>query len=184
MSDDAVLRVAVIGAESTGKSALAAALAAHFGEPWAEEAVRAFWEARGGHITPWDLATIARGQMANEEVAAAQARRVVFCDTDLTTNVFWADALYDGEIAPWVREEAVRRRQAYALFLWCDTDLVWEADPQRCFADPAEWCAAAGRLRAAYNDVDARVAVVRGEGEARLASALAALAAIGLPVGG
>ncbi len=176
----AVRRVAIIGAESTGKSALAAALAERWGETWAVEAVRAFWDRRAGRITSWDLATIARGQIVNEEVAALAARRVVFCDTDLTTNVFWADAMYGGHIAPWVREEAARRRERYALFLWCETDLPWEADPQRCFDDPEAWQAAAARLRSAYADVADRIAVVSGAGEARVASAVAALREHGL----
>lgn len=171
-----VRRVVVCGSESTGKSALAAALAAHFGEPWAPEYVREFWDWRGGRITAWDLATIARGQMAREEVAAAQAQRVVFCDTDLTTNVFWADELYGGQIAPWVRAAAARRRAHYALFLWCETDLPWEADPQRCFPDPVAWRAASDRLRQAYAGVAGRLVTVAGQGAARFNAARRALA--------
>ena len=173
-----VKRVAIVGAESTGKSVLAAALAAHFDEPWAEEAVRAFWERRGGHIDPWDLATIARSQIANEERAAMAARRVVFCDTDLITNVMWADELYGGVIAPWVREAALVRAPRYALHLWCPPDLSWEPDPQRCFADREAWWGAAERLRARYVDAGVTLASVSGEGAARTASAIAAVQAM------
>src|SRR5690606_18017463 len=79
---DMIRRVVVFGTESTGKSMLAQALAAHYDEPWAEEYVRAFWDARGGEISAWDLATIARGQLANESAAEARARRLIFCDTN------------------------------------------------------------------------------------------------------
>ncbi len=172
---EGVLRVAIVGAESTGKSALAAALGAHFGEPWAEEAVRAFWDARAGRIEAWDLATIARSQMANEDVAAAKARRVMFCDTDLLTNVMWADELYGGAIAPWVREEAAARASRYALHLWCETDIAWEADPQRAFRDPAAWRAASSRLRARYEAEGVQLVEVRGQGAVRTAVAVEAV---------
>ena len=170
-----VKRVAIVGAESTGKSVLSAALAAHFDEPWAEEAVRAFWERRGGHIDPWDLATIARSQIANEERAAMAARRVVFCDTDLITNVMWADELYGGAIAPWVREEAQRRLGRYALHLWCEPDLSWAPDPQRCFADREAWHASAARLRVRYLDAGISLVAVNGGGAERTAMAIAAV---------
>ena len=73
-----VRRVAIFGTESTGKSSLAAGLAAHFGEPWAAEYVREFWDARGGRIGGGDLAKIARGQLANEEAAARGGAAYLF----------------------------------------------------------------------------------------------------------
>ena len=69
---DAIQRIAVFGTESTGKTSLAQKLAAHFGEPWAGEFVREFWDARAGKISATDLGTIALGQMANEDGAAAR----------------------------------------------------------------------------------------------------------------
>jgi len=168
-------RVAIIGTESTGKSALAAALADHFRESWAAEYVRTFWDQRGGIIQPADLPTIARGQVANEEGAAARAERVVFCDTDLLTNVFWADELYGGAIPKWMRAAAHERSARYALYLWCEPDLPWEYDPQRCFADPATWQASARRCRAAYAAVVPPVVTISGVGQVRLARAIAAV---------
>ena len=64
------------------------------------------------------------------------ADRVVFCDTDLITNVMWADELYGGVIAPWVREAALVRAPRYALHLWCPPDLSWEPDPQQSIGEP------------------------------------------------
>lgn len=170
-----IRRIAVFGAESTGKSALAAALARHYGEPWAEEYVRGFWERRAGRIEPWDLATIARGQIANEEAAARAARRLVFCDTDLLTNVLWADVLYGGRIADWVRREAEVRARKYTLYLYCAPDLPWQADPQRCFADQAQWLASAARCRQVLDTRGLPVAVVSGQGTERWRSAVAAV---------
>ena len=82
-------RIAIFGTESTGKTTLAQTLAAHFGEPWAAEFVREFWDLRGGKIEAGDLGTIALGQIANEDGAETRARRAVFCDTELLTCVLW-----------------------------------------------------------------------------------------------
>jgi NadR type nicotinamide-nucleotide adenylyltransferase len=133
----AVKRVVVFGPESTGKTTLARSLAAHFGEPWAEEFVREFWEVKEGKIGGEDLGTIALGQMANEDRAAEGARRVVIGDTDLLTCVLWNDLLFPGKCPAWVRAEAEARVRATDLFLFCDTDLAWAEDPQRCFPDEA-----------------------------------------------
>ncbi len=139
---NAIKRVAVFGTESTGKTSLAQNLAAHFGEPWAAEFVREFWDLREGKITAEDLGTVALGQMANEDRAASQARRTVFFDTDLLTCTLWDDVLFPGACPPWVRTEAEKRSREMALYLLCDADVAWEPDPQRCFPD------AAGRERA------------------------------------
>jgi HTH-type transcriptional repressor of NAD biosynthesis genes len=167
------LRIAIFGAESTGKTALAAALANHFGEPWSPEFVREFWDSHGGTITAADLDAIARGQVANEDAAAARARRVVFHDTELLTCVLWDDLLFPEKCPPWVRAEAERRARRIALWLLCDTDLPWTPDPQRCFPD------ATGRImcRQLWRDTLAQRALpladITGTGPERTARAIA-----------
>ena len=130
------LRVVVFGTESTGKTALADALARRFEEPWSPEFVREFWETRGGRISAADLDTIARGQIAAEESAAVAARRMVFLDTDLLTCTLWNDLLYPGACPAWVRAEAEARARRCSLYLLCDADVPFAPDPQRCFPEP------------------------------------------------
>lgn len=136
-----VRRVVLFGAESTGKSTLAERLAARFSAPWSPEYVREYWDTHDGRIGPGDLDAIARGQIAGEEAAAGEAAargaRVVFHDTDLLTCTLWDDLLFPGACPPWVRDEAVRRAKEASLYLFCDTDLPWTPDPQRCFPDDA-----------------------------------------------
>lgn len=134
---ETVKRIVLFGPESTGKSVLAERLAAHFGEPWAPEYVRTFWDEHAGRVTAADLDAIARGQVVGEDAAASRARRLLFCDTDLLTNVLWADLLFPGGCPDWVRAEAEARSHDYALYLFCDTDLPFAPDPQRCFPDEA-----------------------------------------------
>lgn len=175
MSASSPRRVVIFGPESTGKTWLAERLAQAFGEPWAPEFVREFWDLRAGRIAAGDLAEIADGQRDGEESAAARARRVVFCDTDLLTNVLWADLLFPGACPPAVRAEAERRSRRYALYLLCRSDLPFVPDPQRCFPD-AEGRAMGARLwRRTLEERGLPMAEVSGEGGARLASALNAL---------
>lgn len=137
-----VRRVAVFGTESTGKTTLAQRLAAHFTEPWAPEFVREYWDLRGGRIGPEDLGSVALGQIANEDLASARARRVAFCDTELITCTLWNDVLFPGHCPEWVRTEAEIRSRQFSLYLLCDADVDFVPDPQRSFPD------AAGRARA------------------------------------
>lgn len=169
------LRIAVFGAESTGKSTLARQLAAHFDAPCAGEYVRTFWDDHAGQIDAADLAAIARGQIANEARAARQATDLLFCDTELITNTLWADLLFPQQCPDWVRTAANRRSRQYALYLLCDTDLAFAADVQRCFPDAADRTYCRKLWRAALLDRQLPFIDIRGAGEQRLAAAVAAV---------
>jgi NadR type nicotinamide-nucleotide adenylyltransferase len=171
-------RIAVFGPESTGKTTLARQLAGHFGETWAPEFVRAFWDSRGGQITAVDLDAIARGQIEGEDAAAARAKNLMFCDTELLTCVLWDDLLFPGACPAWVRSEAERRARTYALYLFCETDLPFEPDPQRCFPDEAGRAEGRRLWRETLATRGLPVVEVRGSGEARVSAAMAAVAAL------
>lgn len=172
------LRIAIFGAESTGKSSLCRVLAAHFGEPWAPECVRQFWDAHDGQIDAGDLTEIACGQIAAEELAAAQAERVVFCDTELLTNVLWDDLLFPGECPEWVRKDAELRSRHYALYLLCDTDLPFEPDPQRCFPDPADRAMCRSLWRKTLESRSLPFVEITGDGPEREHRAIVAVEAL------
>jgi len=170
------LRFVIFGSESTGKTVLAQRLAAHFGEPWAPECVRGFWDEHAGRIVADDLDAIARGQMTGEDVAAARAKRALFCDTDLLTNVLWADLLFPGKCPAWVRTEAERRSRGYALYLFCDTDQPFVPDPQRCFPDEAGRAMCRRLWRETLSSRGLPCVEIRGDWPERMATAIAAVA--------
>lgn len=121
----AVQRVAILGAESSGKSTLAAALAAHYGTLWVPEYLREFVENEERVPDESDQYLIAQTQMAHEDVAAAQASRFVFCDTTpLMTAVYsrWYWGRVDAQLAQ------LERRHDYAFTLVTAPDTPWEAD--------------------------------------------------------
>jgi nicotinamide riboside kinase len=62
---------------------------------------------------------------------------VVFCDTELLTNVLWADLLFPGKCPARVRGQAGARARNCALYLLCKTDIAFAPDPQHCFTDEA-----------------------------------------------
>ncbi|RYU84269.1 AAA family ATPase [Hymenobacter persicinus] len=123
-----MLRVALTGPESTGKTTLSRLLAEHYGTSWAPEYAREYLEARGPRYTLPDLEAIALGQLAAEEAAAARAHRVVFCDTDLLVIKIWSEHAF-GHCPEWILERI--ERQHYDLVLLLNVDLAWEPDPLR-----------------------------------------------------
>src|SRR4051812_35583385 len=133
-----VLRVCLLGAESSGKTTLAAALADRFGTVWAPEFGHHYQAlGRDDPNGPWTSAEflhIARLQHWLEDFQAGLANRVVFCDTDVFTTAMWHEALV-GTPAP---EELMRlaEERTYGLFLVCDTDIPFRQDVYEPPADP------------------------------------------------
>lgn len=120
------VKIVVTGPESTGKSVLTQQLAAHFNAPFALEFARGFLEQLGRPYQPQDLLTIAAGQTQwNTPPSNAP---LFFCDTDLLNIKIWSTFKYqfcDAAIL-----EQIPQQQP-DLYLLCDVDLPWEADPLR-----------------------------------------------------
>jgi len=123
-----LLRVSLTGPESTGKSTLAARLAAHYGTTFAPEFAREYLAASGPHYIPEDLEEIARGQLAAEAEAESHAIRVVFYDSDLLVIKIWAEHSF-GLCPEWILDRI--DRQQYDLVLLMSVDLPWQPDPLR-----------------------------------------------------
>lgn len=137
MSD--VLRIAVYGPESTGKTQLAEKLAAHFRAPLVREYARERWDEQGGFLGLEDMFPVAQEQWRREDAAATAAAeagtRLIICDTEALTTMLWSDLLY-GTSPDALRRCAEKRCRHYTLYLLLDTDVPFAPDPQRCFPDP------------------------------------------------
>lgn len=121
-------RILILGPESTGKSTLAADLAAHFREPWVPEFAREYLEKLNRVYEFEDLSEIAKGQIKLEDELAQNASKFLFVDTDLRVIKVWSEHKFD-TVAGWIPEEIERR--TYSKILITDVDLPWEADPLR-----------------------------------------------------
>lgn len=122
------LKIAVTGPESTGKSALCQALASHFGTLWVPEYARTYLQNKFPPYTPDMLDEIADGQTAQENRYLPQARRLLFCDTEMTVMKVWSEHAF-GQSTPHI--EHLYAQQQHALYLLTDIDLPWEPDPLR-----------------------------------------------------
>jgi NadR type nicotinamide-nucleotide adenylyltransferase len=163
-------RVCIFGPESTGKSTLAAALAAHFDTVAVPEYARGHLELRGGALCEDDMPLIARRQHAVEEALARSCNRLLVCDTDALTTALWSETLY-GAVDPTVRRLAERGR--YHLTLLCDVDVPFVPDVVRYLPDERE--AFFARAERALRDQGRRYRVIRGDWQARFEAAVAAI---------
>ena len=122
---DRLLRVVLIGPESTGKTTLAEAIAARYGAERSAEFARVYVDMMRRPLTGADVEPIARGQIAAEDVAAARATRLLVLDTDLVSTVVYSHH-YNGFCPSWV-EQAARDRLS-DLYLLHYTDVPWTPD--------------------------------------------------------
>jgi NadR type nicotinamide-nucleotide adenylyltransferase len=125
-----VERVVFLGAESTGKSTLAQALAEALDEPAVEEVGRRLWVEAGGDLPLADYVRICREHVALEDAAAERARRVVLVDTNAITTQQYAFFFF-GECPPEVQAYADRCRERYAHVFVCAPDIPFDQDGTR-----------------------------------------------------
>ena len=132
-----VRRVAVVGAESTGKTTLCNRLHAELKVPVVPEWTRIVAEAGDRRLRAEDVQSIARIQLASEEALARQTDRatgaVLVSDTDLLTLLLWTKRLYRNVPPHWIEHVLVDRD--YDLHLVCMPDIPFVGSPGR--DDPA-----------------------------------------------
>lgn len=186
-------RVVVLGAESTGTTTLSRALAAHYrrrggvwaATGWVAEYGRRYSEEKlaaaraADPAASWpdvsfaseEFPVIARRQDAEEERAARLGSPVLFCDTDSFATGVWHER-YTGRRSEEVEKIAgLTRRDLYLLT--DDADVPFEDDGLRDGPQLRPWMT--GRFREELARTGRRFLVVRGDREARLAAAVAAV---------
>ncbi len=170
-----IRRIIIYGPESTGKSTLAESLARYFDEPWSPECVRQYWIDHDGDITAKNLEAIGRGQLESEAEAEGRAKQMVFCDTDLLTCRLWDDLLFPGQCPDWVRQEGDTRARSAALYLFCDNDLPYVADPMRSYPTEEGRRMCRDLWQQTLEQLGVGFTLIQGTGEQRLARAIKAV---------
>jgi nicotinamide riboside kinase len=134
-----IIKIAIYGPESTGKTTLARQLAAHFNTQWVPEFAREYLQKKfddaGAICAPEDIIPIAVGQTALENAALAQADTFLFSDTCLMVTKVYSD-MYYGSVDPALEKAA--RKHKYDLFFLTDVDVPWEPDDLRDRPDGRE----------------------------------------------
>lgn len=121
-----ITNVVFLGAPSTGKTTLAAALADELQTVWMPEYGREYWETHQveRRLTLEQLEAIAIGHLEREEECLSQANRYLFTDTNaLTTLQFALD--YHGTATSGLHQWADRCAARYDLTFLCDTDIPY-----------------------------------------------------------
>ncbi|GAB3762873.1 hypothetical protein GCM10028796_15360 [Ramlibacter monticola] len=173
-------RIALLGAESTGKTTLARELAADLRgrglEAVAVGEVLREWCVRAGRTPqPDEQLAIAEEQERRVDEAGAQAEIVIADTTALMVAIYAGMLFEDGALYRF----AIARQRTYAATLLTGLDVAWSPDGlQRDAAQPREPVDALVRAHLQRSGVAFQV--VYGQGPQRLRSALQALAAAGV----
>jgi nicotinamide riboside kinase len=173
------LILALVGAECTGKTTLAQALAMRIQTEtgltttWVPELLRQWCDREGRTPRVDEQAAIAQAQQARID-AAALTIEVVVCDTTpLMTAVYSAFVFGDESLLPW----ALAMQRRCALSLLTVADLPWIADGiQR--DGPKARDAVDQRLRELLIANGLHFATIAGSGEARLESAMDSISSL------
>lgn len=167
--------ISIVGAESTGKTTLAAELAATLREQGhrvarVEEYLREFCTTHGRTPQAHEQAGIAREQMRRIEVAAG-THELVVADTTAVMIAVYSEHVF-GDRSLYADAEAAQRRYTHTLLT--ALDLPWAPDGlQRDGPQVREPVTAL--VRASLARAEVPYAVVSGTGPERLASALRAV---------
>ncbi len=127
-----IIRIALFGPESTGKSTLAKQLAEHFQTAFVPEFARDYlqekWDTTAQICDVNDMLPIAYGQIKLENESLSMANGFLFCDTNLLVTKVFSEVYYN--FCDPLLDEAAQNHE-YDLFFLTDIDVPWEKDDLR-----------------------------------------------------
>jgi nicotinamide riboside kinase len=175
MEDARCLKVALLGAESTGKSTLARELAAHFTSRGRKaeavpEALRDWCQTNGRTPRPEEQMGIAEEQERRVDEACTRAQVVIADTTAMMVAIYSAILFEDHGLLRF----AIERQRQYDVTLVTGLDIPWVADGlQR--DGPHVQAPVDEQVRALLDKHRIAYRVVYGSGGERLRNALAAI---------
>jgi nicotinamide riboside kinase len=135
----AIIKVAMFGPESTGKTTLAIQLAEYYKTVWVPEFARGYlqekWDQNKLICDVDDMLPIAYGQTKLENEKLAVANKYLFCDTNLMVTKVFSEVYY-GYCDPLL--ESAAQEHEYDLIFLTDIDVPWEKDDLRDKAEGRE----------------------------------------------
>jgi len=124
-----LLKIAIIGPESTGKSELAQSLAVHYNTTWIPEYAREYIEKLNRPYTYRDICKIARNQIEEElKLENNSNGEIVFFDTELIITKVWFEYCYK-RVPKFLLQRL--KKNFFDLYLLCEPDIPWQPDPVR-----------------------------------------------------
>ena len=165
-----IIKIAVVGPESTGKSTMSAFLAEHYHTVWVPEYAREYCEKLTEPPTWQDEINMFYGQLALEQEYLPKANKILICDTTFINVKIWSDQIF-GSSPQEVLDELPKR--IYDLYLLLNIDLPWEDDPLRDFPHMREHFM--GVWHKELKDINAHYVTISGTGQDRYESAVKAI---------
>lgn len=123
-----MLKIAVTGPESCGKTSLAEGLAHHYGVSFIPEFAREYLLNKKGIYAFSDLDFIADGQIHAIQLAIKNQNNLLISDTEMLVMSIWSDVKF-GKVSSYIQNALII--QKFDHYFICDTDIPWEADPLR-----------------------------------------------------
>ncbi|MFZ9245121.1 MAG: AAA family ATPase, partial [Burkholderiaceae bacterium] len=178
MASQLVQRIAVVGAESTGKTSLAQALSEHVSAVVVPEHLRQFVEQHGRVPTQSEQTPLMREQIRAEQAAVEQAASLgypfVLCDSSAIMTAVYSEFYFGDET---LYGAALTYHQQVSLTLFCQPDLPWVADTgQR--DGPHVQQAVHDLLVRRLQGLSGPVVPIVGAGDSRVRLAIRAMAAL------
>ncbi len=128
MTENKIKRIAIIGPESSGKSALSRALAMKYKTTWISEYAREYLSRLDRSYLESDIITIYKEQWELECSAINEAHKFLFIDTEFIIGKVWYEHVYN---KPCTYFDNMIKQYPYDFYLLTFPDLPWEADPLR-----------------------------------------------------
>lgn len=123
-----IYRIAIIGAESTGKSELAKGLAAHYNTNYVAEYSRNYIASLNSKYDFDDVRQIVKNQFEIEINCLQRSSSYIFCDTEFILSKVWLEDVYKRD---WDFINDKIKSYPYDFYLLTQNDLHWIADNVR-----------------------------------------------------
>lgn len=167
-SKNNIIKIAVVGPESTGKSTIAEKLAKELQTLCVPEYARYYCQDLNKQYTLQDELNMFYGQIALENAIVSQSpNNIVICDTTILTVKIWSDHLFQNTPTRVLEEIAERK---YDLYLLMDIDLPWEDDPLRDFPNQREYFMNVWKHE--LQNLNANFEIISGQGLIRFSNAM------------
>ena len=167
-----MLKIAILGPESTGKTILAEQLAAHFHTDFVPEYSREYLKDFHEKYGINDVIAIAIGQQQRIEETVSKCKEILIADTEAIVNKVWCEYVF--KQTPKEIEELVQK-QNFDLYLLCDIDLEWTFDPLRENPDLEERKAIFALYQDFLEEINANYFIISGKDDLRFRHALEAI---------
>jgi NadR type nicotinamide-nucleotide adenylyltransferase len=165
--DNNIIRIALIGPESSGKTSLCEWLAKEFNTIYVKEYSREYLNNLDHEIyTKSDVVNIYKQQHLNEMDLIDSANQILFTDTEVINAKVWLEHKFS-ESDLWLEEQITR--YPYDLYLLTKPDLRWEPDPLR--ENPDKGMYFFDQFKQLLEKYELNYKVIEGSGEQRFENA-------------